>query len=127
MPQGRTGTIVAWLLIAASVVYLAAVRHVGSAGRPRDAGIPFKLRLSARYAVGVHALFAGIKTGPTTGPIAGPSAGLLPELDAEAAKSSPDGRLIVAVVAGGASGPAGARERLSRAGTPGAPAAHTAG
>ena len=84
-PRRRVSAAVSWLLILASVAYLAAGRPLQEALAPRDAAratpnplptaAPIQLRLAARYAVGVHQLTGqtaatgrSLSMTPATGP-----------------------------------------------------------
>ena len=138
-PPRRISAVISWLLILASVAYLAAGRPLHEALARRQAPLaatptqqpsaaPMQLRLAARYAVGVHQLTGAAaptttssSTAPATEPTTTPSAptsmagAMLPQVDEAAAKSrSPHDVLRAATIAGEISGPAAALERIDK-------------
>ena len=134
-PRGRVGTFVAWLLIIASVGYLAvgraiyewASRRTAAAARTgpadRDAEPSFQLLLAGRYAVGAHALISTLETARTSGAATAPTAAsakspavdLLAQVDTAA--GAPDrgaDHFRAAIVAGEIAGAEAALSRLAK-------------
>jgi membrane protease YdiL (CAAX protease family) len=128
--RGRIGTLIAWLLIIASVGYLAVGRAVyerAAAPPDHDPEPSFQVLFVGRYAVGVHALTSALggpgtpraATGPATVPARSPAADLLPQVDAAAeAAPSPGNRLRAAIVAGEVAGADAALKRLESSDAP---------